>query len=162
MKYVKAHLMSLFLMILLTSSSVLAGGAVYTYNPQIENQPIETAKTVIGMEFPYVVQEGETLLTIALHFGIGYLDIIKANPGIDAWVPPVGSTIIIPTFWVLPPHEKDAGIVINIAELRLYHFLTMNGKKVVRTFPLGIGRQGLETPEGVFRISVVEKNPVWK
>lgn len=161
MKYVKTQLISFLLFsFMIFSSTVYAGGAVYPYNLFSEEQPIDTAKTVIGMEFPYVVQEGETLLAIALHFGVGYLDIVKANPGIDAWVPTVGATIIIPTLWVLP-HVQGTGIVINLAELRLYHFLTVDEKKVVRTFPLGIGREGLETPRGVFRISTVEKNPVW-
>jgi L,D-transpeptidase ErfK/SrfK len=141
-------------------NTALAGAAVYSYTPVSDKESLNSAKTVIGVEFPYVVQKNETLLQIALHFGIGYEEIIKANPGVDAWVPPVGSTITIPTTWVLP-NETDTGIIINKAEMRLYHFLKVKGKKVVRTFPLGIGSQGLETPEGIFRISTIEKNPVW-
>lgn len=161
MKYFFVKLMSLFLLILVIfTNSVLAGEAVYPYTPFEQAESLDNAKTVIGVTFPYVVKDDETLLTIALHFGIGYQEIVKANPGIDPWIPPVGGTITIPTTWVLP-NEKDSGIVINKAEMRLYHFLKKDGKKIVITYPLGIGREGLETPQGVFRISTIERNPVW-
>jgi len=37
----------------------------------------------------------------------------------------------------------------------------MNGKISVMTFPIGIGREGAETPTGLFRIVQKEKNPSW-
>ena len=161
MRYFVVQLMSSFLLTLVFfTNTVLAGGAVYPYTPFDQVESLDNARTVIGMDFPYVVKDDETLLTIAYHFGVGYQEIVKANPGIDPWIPPVGGTITIPTTWALP-NEQDSGIVINIAEMRLYHFLLIDEQKIVRTYPLGIGREGFDTPVGVYKISIIEKDPVW-
>jgi L,D-transpeptidase ErfK/SrfK len=56
------------------------------------------------------------------------------------------------------PNAPRQGIVINLAELRLYYFVP---GKPPRSFPLGIGREGKETPLG--RTTVLRKraHPVW-
>ena len=76
----------------------------------------------------------------------------------DPWVPPEGLTIIIPTQWVLPPTAKF-GIVINIAEMRLYYFI--KSIQLVRTYPIGIGDEGWFSPLGSFQVAQKRKNPTW-
>jgi L,D-transpeptidase YnhG len=46
---------------------------------------------------------------------------------------------------MLLPDVPREGIVVNLAELRLYYFPP--GQNQVQVYPLGIGQQGLETPE---------------
>lgn len=118
-------------------------------------------KTVIGIEQTYTIKGKETLLEIARYFGLGYNEIVEANPHIDPWIPPEGQKIRIPTIWILPK-TKDEGIVINLAEMRLYYFFKAGkGYPMVRTFPIGIGREGLNTPLGVYSITSKVRNPTW-
>lgn len=112
---------------------------------------------IIGAPGTYVTREADTLLDIAHAHDIGYVEIRAANPHIDPWLPGEGVQVLLPAQHVLPkaPHR---GIVINLPELRLYYF-PPNGEP--RSFPIGIGREGYETPAG--RTSVVRKrvDPTW-
>lgn len=112
---------------------------------------------IVGQLFSYAVRGEETLLDVARNFELGYLDIVAANPGVDPWQPGAGRDLLLPTAHILPQASRR-GIVINIPELRLYYF----AKSGVHTFPLGVGRDGLETPLG--RTSVVrkKKDPEWR
>ncbi|MEN6376167.1 MAG: L,D-transpeptidase family protein [Smithella sp.] len=109
----------------------------------------------------YTVKEGESLIEIARKFDLGYNAIIKANPGLDPFVPGDGVTVTIPSRWILPSVESQAGIVINLSEFRLYYFLGQAGSRFVETFPVGIGSEGHETPVGVFKVVEKIANPAW-
>jgi len=68
----------------------------------------------------------------------------------------------VPTQYILPdaPHR---GIVVNLAAMRLFYFPPhrRGTPQIVITHPVGIGRQGWKTPQGVTRVLWHEKNPVW-
>ncbi|TNF55695.1 LysM peptidoglycan-binding domain-containing protein [bacterium] len=117
--------------------------------------------SLVGVNHTYVIQDKETLIEVARKYGIGYNEIISANKEIDPWVPDRGSKVIIPTAWLIP-EMLDRGIVINLAELRLYYFFMINSRRYVRTYPIGIGREGMDTPTGSFSITAKVKDPVWK
>lgn len=117
--------------------------------------------SLVGVNHTYTIQDKETLIEIARQYGIGYNEIVSANRGIDPWVPDRGSKVIIPTAWLIP-EILDRGIVINLAELRLYYFFMINSRRYVRTYPIGIGREGMDTPTGSFSITAKVKDPVWK
>ncbi len=117
---------------------------VYLYGAPGEAEESGQAETIIGETVRHKVQEGETLLDIARLYHLGYHELIQANPGVDPWLPPVGLEINIPSTWILP-QEKTRGFVLNIPEMRLYYFLS---DSEVMTFPLGIGMEGCDTPEG--------------
>jgi len=104
----------------------------------------------------------DTLLDIARRFDVGYQAIIRANPTIDPWLPGAGSKIVVPTLVVLP-HTAREGIVVNLAEMRLYYFNTRGDPSTwtVDVFPVGIGRMNWGTPLGVIKISAKIKDPVW-
>jgi L,D-transpeptidase ErfK/SrfK len=102
----------------------------------------------------------ETLIELAVKYDVGYNEIIAANKKIDAWIPEKGTSIIIPTSWLLP-EVTDNGIIINLAEMRLYYFLKIDNNQYVTTFPIGIGRQGFTTPAGSFEITARVQNPIW-
>lgn len=109
------------------------------------------------MEF-YAVKPEETLLDIARLHDLGYIEVIAANPGVDPWLPGVGRTVILPKEHLLPDVPRK-GIVINLAELRLYYF--GDGSAPALTFPIGIGREGRETPTGSTSVVAKRKDPVW-
>ena len=133
-------------------------GAAFPYRfPVSEKEFDHEDRTVIGMISHHVVAAGETLLDIAKQYGLGYNEIADLYPEIDPWVPPTGKKLVIPSQWILPK-VKESGIVINVAELRLYYFINGN---LAKTFPVGIGDLDWVTPTGVFQIGMKQKNPVW-
>jgi len=77
--------------------------------------------TVVGDLRTYVVEEGDTLLDVGRHFDLGYNEMISANPGVDPWMPSPAEVIVIPTEFVLP-EARSQGVVVNIPEMRLYHY----------------------------------------
>ncbi|MAF83514.1 MAG: hypothetical protein CL797_05365 [Chromatiales bacterium] len=102
----------------------------------------------------------DTLIDIARSNQLGYEEIRLANPGVDAWLPGEGTVIRLPTQFILPD-AKRTGIVLNIAEYRMYYFFEIGGVKHVRTFPISIGRMDWGTPLGQTSIVKKVKNPSW-
>lgn len=120
----------------------------------------EPSGDCIGMSNFYRVKTGESLIEIARYFDLGFNEIVDSNPQVAPYNPAPGIDIEIPTAWVLPRVPEQQGIVINLAEMRLY-FFTPGEVKQVMTFPVGVGEVASETPLGVF--SIVEKmmDPTW-
>lgn len=121
-------------------------------------KPRPQQEEVVGEVASRTTKKDDTLLDIAVDHDLGYLQIVAANPGIDPWVPPPGTQVVIPDARILPAVERQ-GIVINLPERRLYYF---ERGYLVDDFPIGIGRDGLETPKG--RTTVVRKQeaPSWR
>jgi L,D-transpeptidase ErfK/SrfK len=116
---------------------------------------------VIGRAGKHKVRGRESLLEIARDFRLGYREIVSANQGLDPYVPGDGSSVILPTVWVLPEPIPDRGLVVNLSEKRLYLFYELAGRNLVKTFPLGIGDDDAGTPLGNFRITDKITNPSW-
>jgi len=85
--------------------------------------------------------------------------LLAANPNIDPFLIELDKNIVIPKQMLLP-YGKREGIVINLAELRMYYY--PKGEKLVYVFPVGIGRQGLETPNLTSTIGEKRKHPIWR
>lgn len=116
---------------------------------------------VVGEVGTARVAAGETLLDIARAHGLGYNEITAANPGIDPWLPPPASTVMLPTRFILPSAPRR-GIIINLAEMRLYYYPPpANDQPVVLTFPIGIGQEGWTTPLGITEVVSKVKDPPW-
>lgn len=117
---------------------------------------------VLGRVQAVVIGADDTLPDIARRFNLGYEEILRANPGVDPWVPGAGRRIVLPTQFVLPDAPRT-GIVVNIAAMRLYYFPKhANGEPArVITHPIGIGKVGWATPEGATEIRARVKDPVW-
>lgn len=115
---------------------------------------------IVGENQYYVVPEGKhTLEDIASKFQLGLTNLLEANPGVDPFLPKPGSTLIIPHQLILPD-TKQEGIVINVAEMRLYYY--PKGKKTVEVLPIGIGQIGKDTPENwVTSVQRKRANPTW-
>jgi len=124
--------------------------------------PIPDSESIIvGRPQKYIIKNRETLIDIAREFDLGYNEIAFANRNIDPWIPVKGTEILIPTIWIVP-EIMDKGILINLAGMRLYLFFHLNNRRFIRTFPVGIGREGFDTPEGNYSIIAKVKDPVWK
>jgi L,D-transpeptidase ErfK/SrfK len=120
-------------------------------------RPPAPAPQLIGIPTIYVTREPDTLLDIARDYDVGYVEIRAANPGIDPWMPGEGTKVVVPTRHVLPDAPRR-GIVINLPELRLYYFPP---KGEPRSFPIGIGGEGKETPVGRTVVAAKRLHPVW-
>ncbi len=117
---------------------------------------------VVGYNLVVYSRSQDTLLDIARSFDVGYTEIVNANPGVDVWLPGAGQKVLVPNQFILP-NTRQKGLVINLAEMRLYYFpeTKNNEVKTVSTYPIGIGREGWQTPLGKAKITQKRKNPTW-
>lgn len=115
-------------------------------------------RALIGVPGVHRVQAEDTLPAIARRYDVGFVELRLANPGVDPWLPPAGRLLQLPTQHLLPAAPRR-GIVINLAELRLYAF--GDGSQAPRSFPIGIGRDGWETPQGATTIARRKVDPDW-
>jgi L,D-transpeptidase YcfS len=113
---------------------------------------------LVGRVQNHQVEQGETLANIAKKYDVGLLSLMAANKGVDPFLPNAGTILTIPSLFILPSDDRE-GIVVNLAELRLYYFDP--DKKHVHVFPVGIGRIGRDTPEMTTYISEKIKDPTW-
>ena len=98
-----------------------------------------TGSRLVGQNQTYTVQEGDkNLQAIARRFDTAAMLILEANNTI-APVPKPGTTITIPSQLLLPDAPRQ-GIIVNLAELRLYYYPP--GENIVQVYPIGIGLQG--------------------
>ncbi|MDY7035102.1 MAG: L,D-transpeptidase family protein [Thermodesulfobacteriota bacterium] len=114
--------------------------------------------TLIGTPQLHIIKKKETLLDIARQYGLGFNELQDLYHYLDPWIPPEGMQLIIPSQWILPEGEKN-GIVINVAECRLYFFLRKQG--IVKTYPIGIGDTKWPTPIGFFTVGKKRIHPTW-
>ena len=63
----------------------------------------------------------DTLTDIARRFNVGYEEIVRANPGVDPWLPGEGKSIVVPTAFILPNAPRE-GVIINVAAMRIFYF----------------------------------------
>lgn len=99
----------------------------------------------------------DTPTTLAQRYNLGLNAIVNANPG--ATEQSIHNSYVkIPTEFLLPalPHR---GIVINLAEMRMYYY--PEGSNNVMTFPVGIGKVGKTIPIQNTAITRKVVNPVW-
>lgn len=128
----------------------------------VQSADLSRAVTVIGSRRQYAAHKGDTFFDLARYYGLGYNELIEANPDVDEWVPAENKPIELPTEWVLPQVEY-VGVVVNIPEMRLYYFhpRKSDGAQTVTTFPVGLGRDEWRTPQGKFKIRGKTLNPTW-
>ena len=127
-----------------------------------ENLPLPPyprgARTATGEMKTYALNEEDTFIDVARAYKLGYVELRAANPELDPWSPDPGSVMVIPTFKLLP-RARQEGIVVNLGEMRMYYFRGAGLPPL--SFPLGIGREGLETPLGDTSIVRKAAGPSW-
>ena len=119
-------------------------------------------QSVIGEPQVVFARDEDTLSDLARTYGLGYDEIIAANPDVDPWLPGAGTPVVLPTQFVLPNIERR-GVILNIATKRLFYFPTVadDEPQQVMTYPIGIGRVGWETPLGDTTVVSKAKDPHW-
>jgi L,D-transpeptidase ErfK/SrfK len=124
---------------------------------------IDATTDIVGVVQKTVATKDDTLTDIARRFNVGYEEIVRANPGVDPWLPGENREIVIPSQFVLPNAPRE-GIVINAAAMRLFYYpkVKKGEQQVVHTYPIGIGKVGWKTPEGTTKIVRRTKDPVWR
>jgi L,D-transpeptidase ErfK/SrfK len=120
-------------------------------------QAQQAASDIIGELSVRVAKAHDTLLDIARDSGLGYVEIVAANPGLDPWLPGEGAKVLLPSAHVLPAAPRQ-GIVVNLGDFRLY-FFRRDG--TVSSFPIGIGREAGLTPLGETRVMGKRVRPTW-
>src|ERR1700747_1589484 len=122
----------------------------------------ENGSAVFGQDETIKSHYQDTLLDIARRYSLGYEEIIRANPGVDMWLPGEGTDILLPGRRILPPGPRE-GIVLNLPEHRPYSYpKTPKGRKpIVITFPVSIGRMDWRSPLGQTEIVAKQKHPSW-
>jgi L,D-transpeptidase ErfK/SrfK len=117
---------------------------------------------VIGAISTVTARQEDTLVDIARRHGLGYEDIVRANPDVNIWVPGEGTEVILPTQYVLPSGPRH-GVILNLAEYRLYYFPEAKEGETayVMTYPISIGRMDWETPLGKTSVISKVRNPSW-
>ncbi|RCV90780.1 L,D-transpeptidase family protein [Vreelandella rituensis] len=115
---------------------------------------------VIGERYAITVKDPEeTLIDIARRHNIGYEEIRMANPDVSLWVPGLGTEVVIPAQYILPPAPRE-GVVINLSELRLYYYPADN-PDIVESYPVSVGRDEFATPVGLTKTTIKVKDPAW-
>lgn len=112
---------------------------------------------IVGGEFIYTVQSGDSLTSVGARFGAEARVIAESNGlALTAWLMPE-QTLRIDNRHIVP--ETTGGqVVINLPQRMLFYF---DQGQLFRHYPLAVGRPGWRTPTGDFRILSMEENPVW-
>ncbi|WP_024560607.1 L,D-transpeptidase [Franconibacter pulveris] len=144
----------LLLAVLLMVAAMRAGLAVTWLLPP-------EGSRLVGNTFSVVVPQGNTepLESFAATYSQGLSNMLEANPGVDPFLPAAGTTLVIPQQLILPDTKRE-GIVINVAEMRLYYYPP--DTNTVEVLPIGIGQAGRETPRNwVTRVERKQEAPAW-
>jgi L,D-transpeptidase ErfK/SrfK len=147
-----------FLLSLLPCGFLLLAG---TSQATVYDVPTD-GSSVVGTDNHMFAVYKDTLLDIARRNSLGYYEIIRANPGVDMWLPGAGTDIMLPGRRILPPGPRE-GIVVNLPEHRLYYYpkAKKGEKQVVITYPVSIGKMDWKTPIGETHVIQKEKHPNW-
>lgn len=124
----------------------------------LPNGPAAPEVKIIGEAQTMSTRYEDTLVHLARKYNVGFVAIRAANPNVDPWLPGSGTRITLPTQHLLPNAPRK-GIVINLPEMRLYHYAA--DSQTPASYPIGIGRAGLTTPLGTTTIARMVADPVW-
>ena len=116
---------------------------------------------LVGSPLTITVPPGNTkpLEAFAAQYGQGLSNMLEANPGVDVFLPKSGSTLVVPQQLILPDTVRE-GIVINVAEMRLYYY--PKGTNTVIVLPIGIGQLGKDTPMNwTTKVERKKAGPTW-
>lgn len=119
-------------------------------------------ESLVGRERMVVARDEDTLIDIARANDLGFDEIVNANPAVDTWLPRSGTPVVLPHLYLLPAAPRQ-GIVINVAEMRLYYYpKPAKGEPgTVESYPISIGRSDWNTPIVNTKVTRKVVDPVW-
>jgi L,D-transpeptidase ErfK/SrfK len=128
---------------------------------------------VLGELQVVFARHDNTLVDFARRYNLGFDELHQANPGVDTWLPGEGTPIYLPTMSVMPDAPRE-GLVLNLPSMRLLYFVPESSPEAgleagaadaprwsVASHPIGIGREGWETPVGQSRVISKALEPTW-
>ena len=129
-----------------------------------DTYPLPPPKESIVGQLEYTTTgEEDTLVDIARNYRLGYESLAMANPSVDRWLPGEGTPLMLPQQHILPRAPR-VGIVVNIAEFRLYYYPKPDRKHPgprVETYAISAGRGDWPTPNVETYVRQKLKNPAW-
>ena len=151
----KSDRSSIFFTLLLWAFSLCAKGA----NAEVY-ELAEASGDLVGATNSVRSAYSDTFIEIGRQNNVGFEELRIANPDIDPWLPGENTEVLLPTEFVLPQVKRE-GIVINVAEFRVYYFFSIDGKDFVSTVPASVGRMDWSTPVGLTGIVAKVHKPSW-
>jgi L,D-transpeptidase ErfK/SrfK len=142
----------------LTCAVLVAGSAAASVYPL----PAD-GSAVVGTDEALTAAHEDTLPDLAHRYSLGYYEIIRANPGVDVWLPGAGQRLVLPGRRILPSGPRE-GIVVNLPEHRLYYYpqpRNRHEQRVVISYPISVGKMDWRTPLGETRVIAKIRNPAW-
>ena len=155
---VKKESMRLVLILAFAGATVALSLSLAVHAAQLEIEQDMAGELVLA-----ATVASDTLSDLARAYDQGYIEMRRANPTIDPWLPGEDTEIVIPSRYVLPAGERR-GLLINVPEMRLYFFPNKSPdieNPMVVTHPISIGRQEWNTPHGATKIVAKKKDPNW-
>lgn len=119
---------------------------------------LDPVTEIVGQSNVAQLHARQSLMQLGQRYNLSYYEVLEANPLVHPKLAEPGTLLIMPTEFILPEAPRE-GVVVNLAELRLYVYPEA-GKEVI-TLPIGIGRYGWDTPIGEATIKDKRKNPKW-
>jgi L,D-transpeptidase ErfK/SrfK len=147
------------LLVLALAASACAGDWFRT-EPQRGRYVLESppaSDDLVGRLSFHATKADDTLVDLAPALGVGYVELLAANPGVDPWLPGDGTRLAVPEARLLPSGPRE-GIVVNLGDLHLYYF---EAGAPVRAYPIGIAKDGYATPIGVTQVTSKREKPSW-
>ncbi|MEH6559980.1 MAG: L,D-transpeptidase family protein [Marinobacter sp.] len=137
-----------------SSSEKPASGQATDRSPRVPT--FEIKGDLAGRLDVFTTRYEDTFAEVGSQLAMGYLELVKANPGVDPWLPGEGTTITLPRQYVMPEARRE-GIVINLAEYRLYYF----AEDGVQVYPVGVGTSENPSPLADAKVTMPLESPAW-
>lgn len=112
---------------------------------------------LLGEPRLHVARADDTLPDLAVDEDLGYSELLAANPGIDPWLIPRGTVIVLPSAHLLPKAARR-GIVVNLGDQRIYSF---GRGGTVASYPIGIAVEEQDMRLGTTRVERKQERPTW-
>lgn len=121
--------------------------------------------SVVGAVQKVRLEEAAPPIAIARRYSVALNELQRSNSkvrGIHSGELAAGTEVTVPTLFVLPDAPRR-GIVVNIAERRLYYFPGDPDDEPgeVYAFPAAVGREEWETPVGETHVAELIEDPAW-
>lgn len=113
--------------------------------------------TLVGEQFEYAVQRGDSLTSISARFGIELSILTQMNEIKKGAILQQGQLLQIDNRHIIPERLTD-GILINLPQRMLYYF---QAGKLMAHYPVGLGRPSWPTPIGSFNVTNIQENKTW-
>ena len=106
---------------------------------------------VVGRDYTVEIVTEQSWNKLAIKHEVSISDLKNANKDLSKNLfLKQGTKVVIPKRYILPNISIRDGIVLNMAEQRLYFF--PKNQNIVYTYPVAMGKAGWRTPTGITKV----------